>query len=115
MASGQRLFFVFSIEADILCIAEREELQLKLLQPHNEGTLMWKALTLTALIQLSGVSLANPPEPAALPPGIINSDEAEIRAARTTYNNALAPRNSDVLSRHWLPDSQSVWPAANLP
>jgi hypothetical protein len=77
-------------EVDLLCIAEREELQLKLLQPRNEGTLMWKALTLTALIPLSGVSLANPPEPAALPPGVINSDEAEIRAARATYNNALA-------------------------
>jgi ketosteroid isomerase-like protein len=103
-----------SIGADILCIAEQEELQLKLLQPRKEGTLMWKALTLTALISLSGVSLANPPEPAALPPGIINSDEAEIREARAPYNNALASRNSDVISRYWLPDSQSVWASGKL-
>jgi hypothetical protein len=51
-------------------------------------------LARTIQILLSGVSLASPPEPAALPPGIVNSDEAEIRAERATYNNALGSRNS---------------------
>lgn len=75
---------------------------------------MWKALILTALIPLSGVSLANPPAPAAPASGMINPDEAEIRTARAAYNNALATRNAEVISRYWLLDSESVWADGKL-
>jgi ketosteroid isomerase-like protein len=75
---------------------------------------MWKALILTALIPLSGVSLANPPAPAVPAPGMSNPDEAEIRTARATYNNALASRDAEAISRYWLLDSQSVWANGKL-
>lgn len=75
---------------------------------------MWKALILTALIPLSGVSLANPPASAVPAPGMSNPDEAEIRTARAAYNNALASRDVEVISRYWLLDSQSVWADGKL-
>jgi ketosteroid isomerase-like protein len=75
---------------------------------------MWKALILTALIPLSGVSLANPPAPAIPAPGMRNPYEAEIRSARATYNNALASRDAKAISKYWLLDSQSVWASGKL-
>lgn len=69
---------------------------------------MWKALILTALIPLCGACLANPP---AVPS---NSDEAQIRTARATYNKALASRDAETISRYWLSDSQSVWADGKL-
>ena len=75
---------------------------------------MWKALILIVLIPLSGVSLANPPGTAVPATGLINTDEAAIRTARSAYNNALASRDAEVISRYWLPDSQSVWASGKL-
>ena len=75
---------------------------------------MWKPLILTALITLSGVSLGNPPAPAVPAPGLSNPDETEIRAARAAYNNALASRDAEAISKYWLLDSQSVWASGKL-
>ena len=82
--------------------------------PGDERTLMWKALILTALVPLWCISLADQPAPVGPVQGTINSDEAAIRAARTDYNNALASRDTDVISRYWLPDSHSVWANGEL-
>lgn len=73
---------------------------------------MWKAFILTALIPLCGVSLANPPAQAV--PRMSIPDEAEIRAARAAYNNALASRDAEAISKYWLLDSQSVWASGKL-
>jgi hypothetical protein len=43
-----------------------------------------------------------------------NPYEAEIRSARATYNNALAFRDAEAISRYWLLDSQSVWANGKL-
>jgi ketosteroid isomerase-like protein len=75
---------------------------------------MWKPLILTALITLSGVSQGNPPAPAVPAPGLSNPDETEIRAARAAYNNALASRDAEAISKYWLLDSQSVWASGKL-
>lgn len=75
---------------------------------------MWKALILTALVLLCGISLADQPAPVGPVRRMINPDEAAIRAARTDYNNALTSRDTAVISRYWLPDSHSVWANGEL-
>jgi ketosteroid isomerase-like protein len=75
---------------------------------------MWKAIILTAVIPLCGICLADQPAPVGPTSGTINPDELAIRAARTDYNNALASRNTEVISRYWLQDSHSVWANGEL-